>query len=645
MIEKLEMSTKDITQENIKKIQALFPNAVTEIIKDNKIQLAIDFDVLKQELSSSLIDEKQERYQMTWPDKKKSIILSNKNITDTLIPVVSESVDFDNTKNLYIEGDNLEVLKLLRESYLNKIKMIYIDPPYNTGSDFLYDDDFTESAFEYLNKDSQYLDGNLMINNPDSCGRYHTNWLNNIYPRLKIARDLLSDDGVMFISIDDHEIDNMIKICKELFSNSLVDVMVWRKSGAGRDGKMKNTTTFRKDHEYIVVCFKNITYLNKSFEKPNFINQYPNSDNDPRGPFKAGSISRTVEASNPNHKNYYTVYSPTGVAYTRQFDISQEEFLRLDNDKMMNPDGKMVGRIYWGKNDDACPAIKVFINEKRSVTTSSYIIAPSELLNSNTIDDSEATTTKGSKELETILGIKDIGSEMRPKPSYLIKMLVQIGTNKDSIILDFFSGSGTTASAVMRQNLEDGGNRRYICVQIPQENPVDSLAKKNGYNSICELAKERINRDAKQIIDSNNLLQHEIDTGYRVLRLKSSNMNEVYYNPSNMTQSLLDSTVDNIKPDRTDLDLLFQVMLELGTELSAKIDEVDVNGIKYYKVNDDDIIACFDSDVTNEVIVEIAQLNPLYAVFKNSAFASDSVGINNEQIFKTYSPSTKIRIL
>lgn len=645
MVEKLDMSSKDITQENIKKIQVLFPQAVTEIIKDGKIQLAIDFDILKQELSSSLLDEKQERYQMTWPEKKKTIVLANKKSTDTLIPILEDSIDFANTKNLYIEGDNLEVLKLLRETYLNKIKMIYIDPPYNTGSDFLYDDDFSESAFEYLNKDAQYIDGNLMISNPDSCGRYHTNWLNNIYPRLKIARDLLSEDGVMFISIDDHEIDNMIKVCKELFSNSLVDVMVWRKSGAGRDGKMKNTTTFRKDHEYIVVCFKNISYLNKSFEKPNFVNQYPNSDNDPRGPFKAGSISRTVEASNPNHKNYYTVYSPKGVAYTRQFDITQEEFLALDNDKLMNPEGKMVGRIYWGKNDDACPAIKVFINEKRSVTTSSYIIAPSDVLSGNTIDDGEATTTKGSKELENILGIKDIGSEMRPKPSYLIKMLVQIGTQKDSIVLDFFSGSGTTAAAVMKQNCEDGGNRRYICVQIPQENPVDSLAKANGYNSICELAKERIKREGNEINASNNLLSNTIDTGYRVLRLTSSNMNEVYYNPSHMTQSLLDSTVDNIKSDRTDLDLLFQVMLELGIDLSSKIEEVNVNDIKYYKVNDNDIVACFDSNVSNEIIIEISKLNPLYAVFKNNAFASDSVGINNEQIFKTHSPSTKIRIL
>ncbi len=644
MSEKLTMSTKDLTQENIKKIQELFPNAVTECIKDGRVTLGINFEILKQELSNEIINDKKERYQMTWPDKKKSILLANQKINATLRPIKEESVDFDNTQNLYIEGDNLDVLKLLRETYLNKIKMIYIDPPYNTGSDFLYEDNFEQNAFEYSTRDDRFYNGNHMLVNPDSNGRFHTNWLNNIYPRLKICRDLLSNDGVMFISIDDHEVNNLITICKELFSNGLVDVMVWRKSGAGRDGKMKNTTTFRKDHEYIIVCFKNVEVLNKTFEKPDFVNAYPNSDNDPRGPYKAGSISRTEEASNPNHKNYYTVKSPAGVEFTRQFDISKEEFIALDNDKLPNKDGKLVGRIYWGKNDDACPAIKIFVNEKRYVTTSSFI-NKNNSIESNTIDDSEATTTKGSKELDSLLQIEGIGNEMRPKPSSLIKNLIQIGTDKNSIVLDFYSGSGTTADAVLQQNVEDGGRRKYISVQIPQENSLESIAYSYGYKSICELAKKRIVNASKKIINDNSLLANDLDIGFRVLKLDSSNMNDVYYNPSQMEQNLLDSTVDNIKHDRNDLDLLFQIMLELGILLSSKIEEKNVNGVKFYCVNDNDLVACFDMNLTNDAIVEIAKLQPLYAVFKNSSFGSDSVGINNEQIFKTYSPSTIIKVL
>ena len=643
-VEKLDMSTKDLSQEHIKQIRDLFPNAVSEIIKDGKVTLGIDFDALKQELSSSLIDEKQERYQMTWPGKKKSILLSNQNTNLSLRPLKDKSVDFDKTKNVYIEGDNLDALKLIRETYLNQIKMIYIDPPYNTGSDFLYDDKFSDVAFSFLTNDEQYVEGNRMVQNVDSLGRFHTNWLNSIYPRLKIAKDLLSDDGVMFISIDDHEIDNLIKICKEIFTNETVDVMVWRKSGAGRDGKMKNTTTFRKDHEYIVVCFKKNMQLNKSFEKPNFENTYPNSDDDPRGPYKAGSISRTEEASNPNHKNYYTVVSPSGISFTRQFDISKEDFERLDNDKLMNPSGKMVGRIYWGKNDDACPALKIFINEKRQVTTSSYILEPSDDINSNTIDLSDCTTTKGSKELDNILNIEGIGSEMRPKPSSLIKKLIQIGTDKDSIILDFYSGTATTGAAVLQQNLDDGGKRKYICIQVPQENAEGTIAKANGYNSICEIGENRLKIEGNSIKNS-NILSVDIDTGFRVFKVDSSNMNDSYYNPQAMTKSLLDSTIDNIKPDRTGLDLLFQVMLELGVELSAKIEEKTILDKKVFVVNDNDIIACFESDLSNELLTELAKIKPLYAVFKDSCFNNDSVAINNEQIFKTYSPATKVKVL
>ena len=612
-MEKMNMHTSNLAEENYKKLAELFPNVVTETINElGEVERAIDADILCQEISHKVVAGREERYQFTWPDKKKAILAANAPISATLRPCKEESVDFDNTQNLYIEGDNLDVLKLLRETYLGKIKMIYIDPPYNTGNDFLFEDDFAEDAEEYLSRSGQYDEaGNRLVANTDSNGRFHTDWLNRMYPRLKLARDLITEDGVIFISIDDNEQENLKKICNEVFGND-VETFVWRKSGIGRDGKMKNTTTFRNDHEYILVCYKNEHKLNKSFELPQWENDYGNPDNDIRGPYKPGSISNKESASNPNHPNYYSVISPSGKVFTRQFNVPKDEFDKLNNDN----------RIYWGKNGDAVPAIKIFVNEKRIVTTSSII------------DDKKCTTTEGSKELSGIMQEENIGNQLRPKPSALIKKLIVLGSQQSSIILDFFSGSATTAHAIMQLNAEDGGKRKFIMVQLPEKCDEKSEAYKAGYKNICEIGKERIRRAGKKIKEENPMTTHDLDIGFRVLKLDSSNMDDIYYSPDKLGKQ--DLFKDNVKPDRTPMDLLFQVMLEKGIPLSSKIESKAIDGKTVWYVDGNYLVSCFDTDVTEETITTIAKEKPYYFVMRDSSLADDSVATNFEQIFKTY---------
>lgn len=621
MSEKLTMSTKDLTQENIIKIQELFPNAVTECIKDGKTTLGIDFDILKQELSNGIIDDKKERYQMTWPDKKKSILLANQKINATLRPVKEESVDFDTTQNLYIEGDNLDVLKLLRETYLNKIKMIYIDPPYNTGNDFVYKDDFTQNNEEYFGKSGQYDDqGNRLVQNAESNGRFHTDWLNMIFPRLKIARDLLSDDGVIFISIDDNEVENLKKICSEIFGESnFVANLIWKsKSGGAND-----VSTIACDSEYILVYSKNIASCKFNLDTDAQVTtSYNQTDADGR----RYSLDRLDKQSLGYQATLdFPIVGPDGKTYIVEHK---------------NPNNK-VARWRWSK-DTVQERYNELVFKYPYVYTKNYekegVVARNLLT-----DDRFGRTRTGKTEVAELFD--KIAYFSFPKPTKLIKYLIGLVTSTTDIVLDFFSGSATTAHAVMQLNAEDGGNRKFLMVQLLESCAEKSEAYKSGYKNICEIGKERIRRAGKKIKDENPLTTQNLDSGFRVLKLDSSNMNDVYYNPSQMEQNLLDSTVDNIKHDRTDLDLLFQVMLELGVLLSSKIEEKDVNGVKYYCVNDNDLVACFDMNLTNDVIVEIAKLQPLYAVFKNSSFGSDSVGINNEQIFKTYSPSTVIKVL
>ena len=587
-MDKLDMKTARISQENIEKIRGLFPNVVTEIIKNGKVELAVDFDVLKQELSDSLIEAGQERYQMTWPDKKKSVLLANSAISATLRPCREESVDFDTTQNLYIEGDNLDVLKLLRETYLGKVKMIYIDPPYNTGNDFVYEDDFAQSADDYKGNSGQYDEqGNRLVKNLDSNGRFHTDWLNMIYPRLKVARDLLTDDGVIFISIDDNEQANLKKICDEVFGtdNFRNTILVRRRIKSLNSQFAENGLySMNVGFEFVLVYSKSSSFLMKALrmKKEQASTQgrwdvfWSNADR-PTMRYEILGFTPTsgqwrnsrekAEVAVANYEKYMEEFSSkmSLEEYYQQTGIS--DFIR----RIPNGIGKNGGVQHWVPPSDTA------------------------LRTSNWID------------------------------------------------IDFFSGSATTAHAVMQLNAEDGGNRKFIMVQLPEKCDEKSEAYKAGYKTICEIGKERIRRAGKKIKEETG--KTDLDTGFRVLKLDSSNMQDVFYNPAAMTQDLLSTTIDNVKPDRTPMDLLFQIMLELGVQLSAKIEEKEICGKKYYVVNENEIIACFDDNLNNDVITEIAKQQPLYAVFKDKSFATDSVGINNEQLFKTYSPSTEVKVI
>lgn len=788
-MDKLDMKTASISQENIKKIKELFPNAVQETVAEGKYTYAVDFDALKQELSESLIEAGKERYQMTWPGKRQATVLANTSITDTLRPCKEKSVDFDNTQNIYIEGDNLKVLKLLRETYLGKIKMIYIDPPYNTGNDsFVYNDCYSMDEAEFLKAGGYYdEDGNRVIDvkeNKESNGRFHTEWLNMLYPRLRLARDLLTDDGVIFISIDDNEQANLKKICDEIFGESnFVAQIVWERAYSPVNLKKH----FSESHDYIVCYAKNLeSAICNGLPRSDEANErYSNPDNDPRGAWKSADCSvgpvvneKVYEITLPSGRK---VLPPAG----RCWVYTKERFNEMVKDN----------RIWFGVDGNSVPAVKKFLSEVKQGMTPMTIWKYTEVGHSQ----------DAAQKLKKLFDGKALFDY--PKSVELIKRSVQLYSNKDSIILDFFSGSATTAHAVMQLNAEERrglelslenldrsapdyqtkfqelssklsqtGKRKFIMVQLPEPCDEKSEAFKAGYKNICEIGEERIRRAGRKILElsleslekegviekyagklseirsleevygagragisadktaaagrdvctgrSNasgggfDTVEHSgrassrntgiypifesgkgiesgtgntivtlrslevlnrlgyrvclerfrgdkqndiganyisklqalnaklsLDVGFRVLQLDSSNMQEVYYNSDKMSQSLLDSVIDNIKPDRTPLDLLFQVMLDLGVVLSAKIEEEEAYGKTYYAVNGNDIIVCFDDDINEEVITEIAKKQPLYAVFKDKSFATDSVAINNEQLFKTYSPTTIIKVI
>lgn len=654
---KLDMKTENITQGNIERIRQLFPNAVTEAKKNGKTELAIDFDVLKQELSESLIDEGKERYQMTWPGKRRSVVLANTSTTDTLRPCKEESVDFDNTQNLYIEGDNLNVLKLLRETYLSKIKMIYIDPPYNTGNDFIYNDDFAMESGEWRTESGDFDEqGNRLVKNLESNGRFHTDWLNMLYPRLRLARDLLTDDGVIFISIDDNEQANLKKICDEIFGESnFIACLVWEKKKKG--SFLSNSITNVK--EYIIVYCKTINNFKGLIGEINdSVETYPCVNAVNKREIRI--IPAGIE-SKYSEKNYFlkkgSIISDTTMTLILHSDL-------VIRDGKLAEDLKIEGN--WRYSQAAMTEyahrneiyitrdlyLRRIVKDTRYKTLKDLLprVGDESISHTSMIDvDNLLTTGWGSnedadEELRLLMGTQKLLDY--PKPVRLILKLMASYRQKDNIVvLDFFSGSATTAHAVMQLNAEDGGNRKFIMVQLPEKCDEKSEAYKAGYKNICKIGKERIRRAGKKINEENGLTAQNLDTGFRVLKLDSSNMQDVYYNPAAVSQTLLDATIDNIKPDRTPLDLLFQVMLELGVPLSAKIEENVVNGKTYYAVNGNDIIACFDDDIDEEVITAIAKQQPLYAVFKDQSFASDSVAINNEQLFKTYSPATEIKVI
>ena len=629
-METLKMHSLDGVQRNIDLIGKLFPNAITEVKRNGKVEHAIDFDVLRQELSDSIVEGREERYQFTWPDKKKAMLAANAPITATRRPVAADSVGKDGTpggfdsENLYIEGDNLEVLKLLQETYLGKVKMIYIDPPYNTGNDFVYEDDFAQSAADYMDNSGQYdEEGNRLVTNTESNGRFHTDWLNMIYPRLKIAKDLLADDGAVFISIDDNEVKNLMAMCDEVFGTSnFLATFVWQKKyGPANDAKGVSAT-----HEYILLYGKNSDVwmpglLPRSDEQ---LKAYKNPDNDPRGVWRASDLSaRTYSASCD-----YIITGPTGLKFSpppsRSWIVNKESYQNLLADN----------RITFGSDGTGRPMQKKFITEvKGGITPETWL--PRERGGDNKIARYE---------------LKDIFPENlfdTPKPSKLVSYLITIsGVEKDAIILDFFSGSATTAHAVMKLNAEDSGHRKFIMVQLPEKTDEKSEAYKAGYKNICEIGKERIRRAGRKIKEDAGLTAPaDLDIGFRCLRLDESNMENVYYTPDEVGQQDLFSLVDNVKEDRTPEDLLFQVMLDLGVLLSSSIEVKEIAGKKVFNVADGFLLACFDHDVTEETVKAIAQMKPYYAVFRDSSMANDSVATNFDQIFETYSPDTVRKVL
>lgn len=638
-MDKLRMQTLDGVQDNIDKIAALFPNCITER-KDaeGKVTLAIDFDKLRQELSSEIVEGREERYQFTWPDKKKAILLANSPINATLRPCREESVDFDNTQNLYIEGDNLDVLKCLKETYLGKVKMIYIDPPYNTGNDFVYEDDFAESTSEYLANSGQYDEqGNRLVANSETNGRFHTDWLNMIYPRLKVARDLLTDDGVIFISIDDNEIENLRKVCDEVFGEmNFISDFIWEKR-LNRENRKEVSVR----HDYIL-CYtkqKAEQYHSLSLLPMNekALNNYGNPDNDPRGLWKSDPAH--AQGGHGTKSQFYTLIAPNG----KKHELPSGRCW-LYTEAVMNEAIK-DNRIWFGKDGNGVPRIKTYLNAKeRGLTPESLLFAKDVSTNEKAKNDL--------KELFDGVAVFDT-----PKPMELIKHFVIISSKSEDIVLDFFSGSAVTAHAVMQLNAEDGGTRKFIMVQLPEVTDENSEANKAGYKTICDIGKERICRAGKKIKDELAAKQQEnglfikqeeeqtLDIGFRVLKLDSSNMQDIYYSPVEYNQNDLFLKTDSIKPDRTSEDLLFQVMLELGATLDCKIEQMEIKDKTIYNVANNYLVACFDNEIDDSVVTAIAKMQPQYAVFRDSSMADDSTATNFEQIFKTYSPNTVTKVL
>ena len=620
-MDKLKMHTPNKADENYEKLAALFPNAVTETIDPvtGEVVRAIDKDVLMQEINTTVVDGKEERYQFTWPDKKKSILLANSPISKTLRPCREESVDFDNTENLYIEGDNLDVLKLLQETYLGKIKMIYIDPPYNTGNDFVYNDDFAENADEYLDRSGQFdEEGNRLVQNTESNGRFHTDWLNMIYPRLKLAKGLLSDDGVIFISISDNEVENLKKMLNEVFGEQNFEGHIhWRRRHNQPNDKTKMIGIVT---EHILSYAKNSAYLKiVGVGKLDLTANFSNPDNDPNGPW----ASKPWKTGSDQSGSRYTITTPTGKIIEGEWMGEESTYLKYLEE----------GRIYFPKGGDGMPRKKYYQFEREEEGQCA----------TNWWSHEQFGHNQGANDCMTSLfEKKNIFSN--PKPIELLRSLIKIGNVKsENLVLDFFSGSATTAHAVMQLNAEDGGHRKFIMVQLPEETDEKSEAYKAGYKNICEIGKERIRRAAKKIAEENP--EAKFDGGFRVLKLDSTNMKDVYYNPSEFQPTLLDSLADNIKEDRTPEDLLFQVMLDLGILLSSKITESEIGGKKVFNVEDNYLIACFDENVTDETITAIAKQKPYYFVMRDSSMANDSVATNFEQIFATYSPDTVRKVL
>ena len=614
MDEKLAMKTKDLATENVEKIAQLFPSCVTEAVsEDGSVRHLIDFEALKRQLSGYIIPEGKERYVFTWPGKSEAQRLANTPSTMTLRPCREKSVNFDNTRNVYIEGDNLDVLKLLRETYLGKVKMIYIDPPYNTGNDFVYKDNYRRTTDQYIFDSGEYSDdGCRLLTNTSNNGRFHTDWLNMIYPRLLLAKDLLSDDGVIFISIDDNEISNLRKICDEIFGEcNFISQIVWEK----RFTRSNNSRFFASMVEYILLYRKSgaLTELKESRTDEN--NQiYSNPDNDPRGVWT--SVSYVNPATRDQRPNLcYTITNPfTGAEIIHPSNAWKYEKSTYEKHVKEN-------KLYWGtRGENKYPRLKKFLSEMNGG------IVPSNLWYYKDV----GTTDSASKDLANVIGRSVFDF---PKPVDLIVKMLDITTDKDSLVLDFFSGSATTAEAVMKINSKDGGNRKFILVQLPE------VCSRDHFKTITDIGERRIVESSKEYSETVK------DTGFRVFKLDSSNMNDVFYDPQSTKKDILDYAAENIKADRSSEDLLFQIMLDLNFELSDPVSKEIIDGKEIISVNDDELIACFDQDINESIVSIIAKRKPFHAIFRDNSMSSDTMAINFYEIFKTYSPDTNTRVL
>lgn len=684
-MDKLKMHTPNLADENFAKLAALFPNAVTETINENgEVVRAVDADVLRQEISAAVVEGTQERYQFTWPDKRKSVVLANQPIVKTLRLDREKSVGRDgtpgsiDTENIYIEGDNLDALKLLQETYLGKVKMIYIDPPYNTGNDFIYEDDFSQDTGEYLGNSGQFdEEGNRLVQNPESNGRFHTDWLNMLYPRLRLAKDLLADDGVIFISIDDCEVDNLKKISDEVFgASNFVANIVWQSTAGSNTGTDIVTVT-----ENILVYTKkrsDFTFDGMIADEQSY--KYSDEYENVRGKYALDKLDRRRVGAHYSEALNYAIEMPDGtLRYPGGFTERSDEGWNYLWSKT---------KVQWGLENGFIEFKN--INGVWNVYNKRYAKIDNEgktvertIPFRNLITSDQCNTAQGTAEMRSLFEVRTFDF---PKPSGLIKycMLTAIRKAPEAIVMDFFSGSATTAHAVMQLNAEDGGHRKFILVQLPETTDEKSEARKAGYSTICEIGEERIRRAGKKIREAliesgqeirdiekreqeepergiwasdaywvesdeyknkNMQIADGLDIGFRVFRVDSGNMEDVYYRPADYQQNQLEMFADNIKADRTPEDLLIQVMLDLGILLSSEIEETEIAGKKVFSVADGYLIACFDSEITEETVMEIAKKKPFYAVFRDSSMANDSVMTNFEQIFETYSPKTQRKVL
>ncbi len=618
-MEKLKLHSPDFTQENIAKLAALFPNCVTEA-QDEKGQLkkSIDFDQLRQELSNNIVEGPQERYHLNWPGKREALLTANAPIAKTLRPCREESVDFDTTKNLFIEGDNLDALKLLQETYLGKVKMIYIDPPYNTGNDFIYRDNFSENTEAFMQRSNQEDEsGNRLVANTEANGRFHSDWLTMLYPRLKLALNLLRDDGAIFISIDDNEVDNLKRVCSEIFGDSnFVASIIWQKVFSPKN----SARYFSEDHDYILVFAKN-----KSNWKPNLLPRteeqdklYKNPDDDPRGIWTSGDLT----ARNHYSDGLYEVEGPTGKKFGpgkgRYWRSSFASFQKLDEEN----------RIWWGKDNNNMPRLKRFLTDVSDGRVPQTLWSYKDV----------GHTQDAKRELLKYVAFEETANVLNSvKPSKLLMRLIHIATNPDGneIVMDFFAGSGPTGHAVLKKNELDKGDRKYVLVQIPEKLPVEE----ENVKTISDLTKSRLRSVGEEVRASNV----SFDVGFRFLEIDSSNMNDVYYSPDEFKHDDLFAQVDNIREDRSSEDLLFQVLLDWGVDLACPIRKESIQGKDVFIVDENALVACFDAGVSEALVKELAGFEPLRVVFRDNGFVSDSVKINVEQIFKQLSPGTEVK--